>query len=177
MAENPGIDARPFPPQRNDLALTNLVPPPHLPITPPEIIRLSESVNSSAPVDMTQQSKIAAALTKAGIVNAAAWTAAGVPYRGVTVADPPLVSRVYVNGNDKDKDREQPVRPNQQPAFDLTPPVLLMKGENDPAFLISWRSQHDLVRSLGWKSAAMTWGGAALTLLGIYFLLAHWRLL
>jgi hypothetical protein len=54
---------------------------------------------------------------------------------------------------------------------------VLMKGENDPAFLISWRSQHDLVRSLGWKSAAMNWCGAALTLLGIYVLLAHWQLL
>ena len=170
MAENPGIDVRrfPLPVERNNLVLTRIVP---------EVIRLSEPGNSSAPVDMTQQSKIAAALTKAGITNAAAWTAAGVPYGSVTVADSPLVSQVYVNGNDKDKDRDQPVRPNRQPAFDLTPPVVLMKGGNDPAFLISWRSQHDLVRSLGWKSAAMTWCGAALTLLGIYVLLAHWQLL
>jgi hypothetical protein len=170
MAENPGIDVRPFPlpVERSNLVLTSVVP---------EVIRLSEPGNSSAPVDMTQQSKIAAALTKAGIGNTAAWTAAGVPYGSVTVADSPLVSHVHVNGDDKDKDRDQPVGPNQQPAFDLTPPVLLMKGENDPAFLISWRSQHDLVRSLGWKSAAMTWCGAALTLLGIYVLLAHWQLL
>src|SRR5580765_3193621 len=85
MAENPGIDVRPFPVaiERNDLVLTNVVPQARLPITPPpEVIRLSEPGNSSAPVDMTQQSKIAAALTKAGITNAAAWTAAGVPYRG-----------------------------------------------------------------------------------------------
>ena len=179
MAENPGIYARPFPlpVKRNNLVLTNSVPPHHVPVTPPEVIRLSEPGNSSAPVDMTQQSKIAAALTKAGIANTAAWTAAGVPSGGVTVADSPRVSQVYVNGNDKDKDRDQSVRPNQQPAFDLTPPVVLMKGENDPAFLISWRSQHDCVRSLGWKSAAMTWCGAALTLLGIYVLLAHWQLL
>jgi hypothetical protein len=181
MAENPGIGVRPFPlpVERNNLVLTNVVPQPHLPITPPEVIRLSEPGNSSAPVDMTQQSKIAAALTKAGIVNAAAWTAAGVPYRGVTVADPPLVSHVHVNGDDKDKDidEDQPSKLNEKPAFVLTPPVVLMKGENDPAFLISWSSQHDLVRSLGWKSAAMVWGGAALTLLGIYVLLAHWQLL
>jgi hypothetical protein len=168
MAENPGVDVSPLPVERNNLVLTSVVP---------EVIRLSEPGNSSAPVDMTQQSKIAAALAKAGIANTAAWTAAGVPYRGVTVADSPRVSQVYVNGNDRDKDRDQPVRPNQQPAFDLTPPVVLMKGKNDPAFLISWRSQHDLVRSLGWKSAAMTWCGAALTLLGIYILLAHWQLL
>ena len=170
MAENPGIDVRPFPlpVERNNLVLTSVVP---------EVIRLSEPGNSSAPVDMTQQSKIAAALTKAGIADTAAWTAAGVPYRGVTVADSPRVSQVYVNGNDRDKDRDQPVRPNQQPAFDLTPPVVLMKDENNPAFLISWRSQQDFVRSLALKSAAMVWGGAALTLLGIYVLLAHWQLL
>jgi len=41
--------------------------------------------------------------------------------------------------------------------FNLTPPVVLMKGENNPAFLISWRSQKDLVRRLAWKSAAMIW--------------------
>jgi hypothetical protein len=126
---------------------------------------------------MTQQSKIAAALTKAGIGKTAAWTAAGVPYGSVAVADSPLVSHVHVNGDDKDNDEDQPAKLNEKPAFDLTPPVVLMKGENDPAFLISWRSQHDFVRSLGWKSAAMTWCGAALTLLGIYVLLAHWQLL
>jgi hypothetical protein len=126
---------------------------------------------------MTQQSKIAAALTKAGIVSAAVWTAAGVPYRGVTVADSPRVGQVYGNGDDKGKDKDQPAKLDQQPAFDLSPPVVLLKGENDPAFLISWRSQHDLVRSLDWRLAAMIWGGAALTLLGIYALFAHWELL
>jgi len=178
MAENQGIAIRPFPleVERNDLVLTNVVPQPRLPITPPpEVIRLSEPGDSSAPADMTQQSRIAAALTKAGITSAAAWTAAGVPYRGVIVADSPRISQVSVNGDNKDRD--QPAKLNEQPAFDLSPPVVLMKGENDPAFLISWSSQHDLVRSLGWKSTAMIWCGAALTLLGIYVLLAHWELL
>jgi len=182
MAENPGIDVGPFPlpVERNNLVLSNVVPQPHLAVTPPpEVIRLSEPGNSSVPVDMTQQSKIAAALTKAGITSAAVWTAAGVSYRGVTVADSTLVGQVYVNGDDKngDKNKDQPAILHDQPAFDLTPPVVLMKGENDPAFLISWSSQYDLVRSLGWKSTAMIWCGAALTLLGIYVLLAHWELL
>src|SRR2546425_13042142 len=101
MSEYPGIGVRPFPlpVERNNLVLTSVVP---------EVIRLSEPGNSSAPVDMTQQSKIAAALTKAGITNAAAWTAAGVPYGGGTVADSPRGSQVYVDGNDKDKDKGQP---------------------------------------------------------------------
>ena len=46
-----------------------------------------------------------------------------------------------------------------------------MRGTNNPAFLISWRSQSELVGTLAWKCAAMIWGGAGLALLGIYVLL------
>jgi len=52
-----------------------------------------------------------------------------------------------------------------------------MKGEKNPAFLISWRSQHDVVRALSWKSAFMIWGGAALILFGIYVVLQQLDLL
>jgi hypothetical protein len=58
-------------------------------------------------------------------------------------------------------------------AFDPNPPVVLMKGSHNPAFYISWRRQRDVVRSLGWKSALMIWGGPALTLLSIFIFLAH----
>ena len=46
-----------------------------------------------------------------------------------------------------------------------------MKGKNNPTFLISWRSQRDLARSLGWKCTLMIWGGPALALLSLYALL------
>ncbi|PYX26698.1 MAG: hypothetical protein DMG80_21035 [Acidobacteria bacterium] len=181
MAENSGIEVKPsqlavIP---HNLTPTNLSLQPDLPVAFPEVIRLSEPSNPSVPLDITQQSKVAAALTMAGIVNAAAWTAAGIPYRGVTVADSPRLSQVSVNGDDesKDKGRRIPEKPNQQAHFNLTPPVVLMKGENDPIFVISSGSRHDLVRSLRWKSAAMIWLGAALMLLGIYVLLAHWQFL
>jgi hypothetical protein len=48
-----------------------------------------------------------------------------------------------------------------------------MKGANDPTFVISFRSQKEFVSALAWKSAAMAWGGAAITLLGLYTLLAQ----
>jgi hypothetical protein len=67
-----------------------------------------------------------------------------------------------------------------QPAqsdFNLTPPVVLMKGANHPTFVISFRSQKEFVSALAWKSAAMVWGGAAITLLGLYMLLAQMELL
>jgi hypothetical protein len=47
-----------------------------------------------------------------------------------------------------------------------------MKGANDPTFVISFRSQKEFVGALTWKSAGMVWGGSAITLLGLYMLLA-----
>jgi hypothetical protein len=57
--------------------------------------------------------------------------------------------------------------------FDLHPQAVLMKGAHDPAFLISWHSQRDVVSSLSWKSTLMIWGGPALTLLCAYIVAAH----
>jgi len=126
----------------------------------PEVIRLSGRETSSVPSDTTQQAKIAAALHKAGITSPMAWEAAGVSNRAVTVEEPPPISQVSAGSG-------------EQPGFNLNSPIMLMKGDNNPTFLITWRSQRDLVRSLAWKSAAMIWFGAGLTLLGIYILLAQ----
>jgi hypothetical protein len=52
-----------------------------------------------------------------------------------------------------------------------------MKGANDPTFVLSFRSQKEFIVALGWKSAAMVWGGAAIALLGIYMLMAQMELL
>jgi hypothetical protein len=61
--------------------------------------------------------------------------------------------------------------------FDLQPKVVLMKGENNPAFFISWRNERAIAKSLGWKSALCIWGGPALILLGAYVLLAQFSVL
>ena len=66
-----------------------------------------------------------------------------------------------------------PAATGTAPGFDLQPKVVMMKGENNPGFLISWRSEREVVRSLGWKSAACIWGGPLLVLLSAYVLLAH----
>jgi hypothetical protein len=63
--------------------------------------------------------------------------------------------------------------PTTTKVFDLHPPVVLMKGTHDPAFFISWRSQRDVIASLGWKSSLMIWGGPVLSLACLYLLLAH----
>lgn len=121
-----------------------------------EVIRLSGDAGPKAAIDMSQQQKIATALTKAGITNPAAWAAAG-------ITDAVGMTGVAAGG---DGTAVAPA-PEQ---FDLHPPVVLMKGSHNPAFFISWRSQKDVLKSLGWKSAAMIWGGPILTLLSAYIL-------
>jgi hypothetical protein len=37
--------------------------------------------------------------------------------------------------------------------------------------MISWHSQREVVQSLAWKSALCIWGGPALTLACVYFLI------
>jgi hypothetical protein len=114
-----------------------------------EAIQFSSRSGLSSPPDPEQQSKIAAAMMKAGITNPAAWAAAGVQYPGVTAS-------AGAGGS------ATATAPAEE--FDLHPKTVLIKGENNPAFFISWQSQRDVVSSLGWKSALMIWGGPALTL-------------
>jgi hypothetical protein len=128
------------------------------------VIRLSPDPGPTKVADMTQQQKIAAALMKAGITNPAAWAAAAVVNsdpNGAPHATAPTSSS------------QVPPQPAASPSgFDPHPSVVLMKGKNNPTFLISWRSQRDLARSLGWKCTLMIWGGPALSLLSLYGVLA-----
>ena len=129
----------------------------------PEVIRLSPAASLSAS-QMTQQQKIAAALVKAGIANPAAWTAAGMA--------PEARSAIQVLDHPSNAAGENANKSSHGDDFDLHPAVVLMKGTNDKTFLISWRSQKEIVRSLGWKCALMIWGGPALALLSLYLLLS-----
>ena len=137
----------------------------------PEVIRLSPENAPLKATDMTQQQKIAAALLKAGISNPAAWAAAGVPTTsaGVQVVEDGSISDG--NGGKLNGDAQAAT------GFDLHPPVVLRKGTNNKTFLISWRSQQEVARSLGWKCTLMIWGGPALALLSLYFILSIKNLL
>jgi hypothetical protein len=133
------------------------------------IIRLSPESGATKVADMTQQQKIAAALVKAGISNPAAWQAAGVTPAAVAVsAFPNGSTNISTTKAGSQSSAQSTVAPD---GFDVHPPVVLMKGRNNPAFMISWRSQRDLARSLGWKCTLMIWGGAALSLFCLYGLL------
>lgn len=118
-------------------------------------IQPTGDVKPAHSLDPAQQQKISSALMQAGITNPAAWAAAGID-RPTPVAAP--------GGGFSAAAAPAPEQ------FDLHPPTVLMKGSHEPAFFISWRSQRDVVKSLGWKSALMIWGGPALTLLCMYIL-------
>lgn len=123
-----------------------------------QVIRLSGNerpVESSA---MSQQERLASALCKAGITNPAAWAVAGIQGRA---------SQTSVSSSSA-----AAVQTATEP-FDFSPPVILEKGARNTALLISWRSQRELVRSLGWKCALSIWGGPLLTLLCAYTICAQ----
>ena len=173
LSQNPGLDASVMPAWAERPRMRAIdkaaVPPPEAPST--EVIRLSQPHPEVPLAEMTQQQKIAAALVKAGISNPAAWSvaAAGAQPALAKVEPQPQVKEIQAVVE------EQPAQVETN--FDLHPPVVLMKGMHDPAFFISWRSQRDVVKSLGWKSSLMIWGGPILTLACVAFLLANFGLL
>lgn len=136
-----------------------------------EIIQLSPDQRPAGSADMTQQGKIAAALIKAGISNPAAWTAAGVNASPGSLKLAMGTSAAQALGAAPD------VTTSSTDGFDLHPKVVLKKGENNPTFLISWRSEREVVRAMGWKSVAYIWGGPLLMLLSVYVLLSQFGML
>jgi E3 ubiquitin ligase len=177
LTENPGVQLRPFSPlgdSPREPALKTVAE--SLPV--PQIIKLSGGAAPTSTREMTQQAKIAAALTRAGITKPEAWSAAGVPYQAVAVEEnaPPAPVSAYAEAGPNGA-RQNGARQNEDQAkpsnFNLTPPVVLMKGANNPTFVISFRSQKEFVSTLAWKSVAMIWGGAAIALLGLYMLWAQ----
>jgi hypothetical protein len=134
--------------------------------------------------DTAQQQKVADALRRAGITNPVAWSAAGVGGTAVQMApDPTFASpklatessaRANLSAASANPSNTGTVGsiPGRADSFDPRPPVVLMKGQNNRTFLISWRGQRDVARSLGWQCTLMIWGGPALALLSLYGLLS-----
>jgi E3 Ubiquitin ligase len=137
----------------------------------PRVVRLTLDAGSTKTEDMTQQQKIAAALMKAGVSNPSAWAAAG-----ITPSTLAKGQNGSAHGSTSNPGTQAPSATPPE-SFEPCPPVVLMKGKNNPTFLISWRSQRDLARSLGWKCTLMIWGGPVLALLSLYVLLTITHLL
>lgn len=172
LSQNPGLDVSVVPMWAAQTAqkIVRLPAPSILANQKPQIVQLSGESSAVTAVEMTQQQKIAAALMKAGVTSPAAWAVAGVsPQAGVQSTS--SLSTAAATSLATDEPRSQEAKDS----YDLHPPVVLMKGSHDPTFIISWRSQRDLIATLGWKSTLMIWGGPALTLVCVYILLAHFN--
>lgn len=156
----------------------------------PEVIRLASAAASSTQ-EMTQQAKIAAALNRASPGNPEAWSLAGLPNATVAIKEnaPATISarskirlpevRLYEARPKEDRLKE--TRPNEAQSssfdFDLAPPVILMKGSEDPRFVISFHSQQETVGATTWQAAAIVCAGTVIALLGLYMLCAQMALL
>jgi hypothetical protein len=185
LTENPGVQVRSFSP-RSDYSYNSAPNNSAEQIPAPQIIRLANGEVPSTTQEMSQQEKIAAALTRAGITKPEAWSAAGVPYQTIAVEESAPTAPVsadnsaHAEASRPDARQHEERLHEEQPSpsdFNLAPPVVLMKGENNVTFVISFRSQKEFVSALAWNSAAMVWGGAAITLLGLYTLLLQMELL
>lgn len=171
LSQNPGLDASVMPAwAERPGQRTNAIDPEPEPDTT-AVIRLSYLDTAVPTAQMTQQQKIAAALTKAGVSNPSAWAAAGITVQQASAAAAPKLQPASVQPASMNNGPSEQNDPDLSEGFDLHPPIVLMKGTHDPVFFISWRSQRDLINSLGWKSAFMICGGPVLTLGCIYFLL------
>lgn len=184
LSQNPGLDTSIMPPgaghsSRPAAASASAAASAPLPNTSPnqstgqQVVHLSEKPAPLPVTEMTQQQKIAAALVKAGITSPMAWAAAGVTTDNFAEVKPNLASDSPAKN--VIRDQETPQQSGTDEVFDLHPPVVLMKGTNEQTFFISWRSQREVIESLGWKSTLMIWGGPGLTLVCVYFLLAHFN--
>lgn len=160
-----------------------------------EVIRLSPGNGPTRTADMTQQQKVAAALLKAGISNPAAWAAGGVSTPGgvQVMTTEEATPSSGANGDSNSSVISPSISSSissatsstisstgsstQASGFETHPPVVLMKGTNNKTFLISWRSQQEVARSLGWKCTLMIWGGPMLALLCLYLFLGIEHLL
>jgi E3 Ubiquitin ligase len=171
LTKNPGVRLRPFSPQTEAARLKDLesaaLAAAAENMQVPEIIHLSNGHKPSNTLVMTQQQKIAAALTRAGNAKPQAWAADGIPLEtrpGHDGRQPndPVPATAAVAGCEPVEDAD---------SAESLPSLILTKGDGNGPFVISSRGQQEAVGGASCKSLAMVVGGAVLTALGVYGLL------
>ena len=146
----------------------------------PEVIRLASGIAPSTTLQMTQQAKIAAALSRAGLAKTDPWGGAepsvpdlpSVMVPEKTHSDPgsAVSSTSAVDSpTSNSPQRESAQDPAPVPRFTMT------KGAEGSAFVIS-NHEPVLPMALGWQSISLVITGTSLTALGIgAILLGHLR--
>ena len=152
----------------------------------PEVVRLSSGPMPGLARHMSQQSTIAAALTRAGLVKPDLWNsvADALPLTATDAVSPtkykqldaasslaPVVTSAAANGQrDQSSPRSAPSN-LAAPPNSRAPSLTIAKGDAAATFVISCHGQSELINSLGWKSIAMVVGGSTLAAIGFYVLL------
>lgn len=190
LSQNPGIDASVMPAwamRAGEVSDAPNISPQKVHDGEPlqEVIRLSAGAAPVPVAQMTQQQRIAAALAKAGAMSSMPWASGESvePLPGLVSqwappsaqSSPVTASQTAAGAPETAAAVEEKRAPFDVTGFDLHPPVVLMKGGNEPTFLISWRSQREVVSSLNWKSTLMIWGCPALVLVCVYALMMYFR--
>ena len=182
LADNPGVEAK----LRENQDLPAAPPTPkreQYASASPEVVRLYGGAPASSATQMTQQGKIAAALMRAGINKPEAWSAAGLPHPSVAIENglPPeadaLKEAAYSKRDVSNRGVADPSKSKgSETPFDLKPPVVLMKGDDDPTFVISCRSQKELITALSWKAGTLLCSGAAIATIALYTLMLQFAI-
>ena len=133
------------------------------PESAPEIVWLSDTTRPANAAEMTQQGRIAAALTKAGIRQSETWEAAGISSQEAENQPTPQISRFLVGG----------ISHGKAESGQGLAPLVLRKCESNPTLLVSWQSRREAIRSLRRKTLALVCGGGGLILASVYVLLSH----
>ena len=159
---------------------------PNLPAlaTAPEVIRLGSGASPSTTLQMTQQAKIAAALSRAGLApktdvwatpEASLPSLSSVEVREKTQSDPSLMLRATASAADSTVD---PLS-GSGPSPDSTPPrFAVTKGTEGSLFVIS-NYRPEITMALGWQSISLVILGSSLSTVGTGMVLVghlHWIL-
>jgi len=119
-------------------------------VSAPEIIRLESGTSASAAREMTQQERIAAALTRAGVNRPVAWSTADVSQRSVAVEENAPNGRLRAT-------------------TEIGPHEVCPNEDRQDSSHVSLTP--------AWQSAVMMCAGAAIMLLSAYILLVQMQLL
>ena len=165
VTDNPGVEVKPLLSRK----ATGIRPASKFEVQPqPEVVRLSDASTPLPPDTMTLQSKIAAALVKAGIQNPNAWTAAGVPYPAPAAEGATAVLHEEGGAPTGDLPAEKTETPS---GFDLKPALVLMRGSGESPFVISSRKSQEPRRHVSLRELILLGVGGVLTLANLWILL------
>lgn len=138
-------------------------------------VPLDVNVSTPIPVAATQSaSSTAGSWSSVSLEEEAMHAMAGASGRhavGAVASNIPEANSAPANIETETVRPETAPDPQAATGFNMNPTVAIGKGTNHEFFMISWHSQREVVRSLAWKSALCIWGGPALTLACVYFLI------